>query len=534
MLTNKNITLKFNHGFQWFCNSTIALKGYFYIDDVFYEKENALAFLTSQLPNENSKSFLKTLNGVFTIIISSENSVEIVCDNTRAFPLFYTIQNDSLSISDDILILKNKFKINTFDAIAKLEFKASNHTHSNETLLDSVFQLEPSTYLRFKNQRLVQKVVLFSYAIKTESKASYTDLKDEAIVIFEKAFIRLIKSLQNKTVLLPLSGGYDSRLIAVLLKKHNYKNVICFTYGRKENFEIENSKKTAEALGYPWYFIEYTPALISNYLETKEFLSYAHFAGKHSSMPYLQEYFAIKYLKEELKIPKNSVFIPGFAGDFLGGSEYNKIPKKIKSHTIADAILNLKLNNTHLSEQEKTALKHEINSSLNKVDQDYHSKIASTVFEDYNFRERLAKYIFNSASYYLFFDFEFRFPYWDMELLAFFKKVPITYKQMKILYDDVLTTAYFNDYNVNFKNEIQPKKSDLIKQKIKDKIKPRLSDTLKESILKKHDWNNYEPITKQMLLQMKKYGLPVKRVYKDYNEIISQWYIYLCENKLNN
>ena len=102
MLTNKNITLKFNHGFQWFSNTTIALKGYFYIDDVFHEKENALAFLTSQLPNENSKSFLKTLNGVFTIIISSENSVEIVCDNTRAFPLFYTIQNDSLSISEDI------------------------------------------------------------------------------------------------------------------------------------------------------------------------------------------------------------------------------------------------------------------------------------------------------------------------------------------------------------------------------------------------------------------------------------------------
>ena len=39
-----------------------------------------------------------------------------------------------------------------------------------------------------------------------------------------------------------------------------------------------------------------------------------------SSMFFMQEYFAVKYLKESHIIPDDSVFIPGFSGDVLAGS----------------------------------------------------------------------------------------------------------------------------------------------------------------------------------------------------------------------
>jgi asparagine synthase (glutamine-hydrolysing) len=56
----------------------------------------------------------------------------------------------------------------------------------------------------------------------------------------------------------PLSGGLDSRIIVAMLKRLGVEDVICFTYGKKGNREAEISRQVAEALGYRWYFVEYT------------------------------------------------------------------------------------------------------------------------------------------------------------------------------------------------------------------------------------------------------------------------------------
>ena len=67
----------------------------------------------------------------------------------------------------------------------------------------------------------------------------------------EAGFQRMLGSLKkNQPLLIPLSGGYDSRLIACLCKKSGLENVTCFTYGREDSFEVAISKKVASALGY--------------------------------------------------------------------------------------------------------------------------------------------------------------------------------------------------------------------------------------------------------------------------------------------
>jgi len=75
--------------------------------------------------------------------------------------------------------------------------------------------------------------------------------------IYKNVFSRLIESVQGRTIVIPLSGGYDSRSSAAILKKLGYGNVICFTYGRPESFEVQTSEKVAKDLGYKWCFINY-------------------------------------------------------------------------------------------------------------------------------------------------------------------------------------------------------------------------------------------------------------------------------------
>ncbi len=526
------LTLKNNLGFTWYKNESVFIKGYFFDDDNnFLEKENAIAFLSEIKSKEEFFSLRSKLNGCYTIIINIASTYYITSDTTRSFPLFYTFKNDAIYFSDDISYLNKKLNLNTYNSLAELELKNSLHTYGDKTLLENVYQVQSDEYLVIQKNKIIDRGFSFSYATLTTNDSTYANLKAQAITAFENSFKRLLISLDNRTAVIPLSGGYDSRLIAVFLKKHNYKNVVCFTYGRKDSFEVENSKKTAEKLGFKWHFIEYTEAIYKNYNTKEQFRKYAHFAGKFSSMPYLQEYFAIDFLQQENLIPKNSVFIPGFAGDALGGSQFLKvIPENLKNNQIVDLIIKTKFSERTLTIKEKTLVKEEIKNILTSYR--YTNELPYSIFEDFDFKEKIAKYIFNSANFYTFFGYEHRFPFWDKELLKFFKTVPKQHKIGKHFFDELLIKNYFKPYQVNFKKELQPSKNRLRIQKVKNKIRPFLSDNFKKKLLKKNDWHNYEPLTKILELEIENKKLELFKNHKSYNEIIIQWYVYYCKNKL--
>lgn len=528
------IVLNNNKGFSWFHNENIYVKGYFFDkQDTLHQKQNLLYFLTKLKTQKEFLNTLKTLNGIFSIIITIEKTTIIASDTTRSFPLFYNYNSKKIHISDDIQYLKNKLSISKFNKKAEIEYTTSLHTHGKKTLLKDIFQVQSNEYLIIKDDKIIESNFFFSYATTNTNTSDYKTLKEQTQKVIENSFKRCIKSLNNRTVILPLSGGFDSRLIAVMLKKNGYKKVVCYTYGNKNSCEIENSKNTAKALNYKWHFIEYTKEIIEDYIEKSEFKEYAHHIGKYSSTPNLQEYFAIKYIKEQKLCPEDSIFIPGYAGDLLGGSQFLKvIPKNLKSSKIIDLILSQKFFYNSLSIKDSIHLKKDIYKNLKKINPTYNNQIASSVFEDYDIKEKIAKYIFNSASFYSFFNYEYRFPFWDLELISFFKSVPEKYKHMKILFDEVLKDSYFKPFNILFENELQPSKKRIYLQKIKNKIKPILPNLLIERLLQKNDWNNYKPITEQMRLSLKKNNIYSEKKIFNYNEIINQWYLSFCKNKI--
>ena len=516
-----------NNGFHWFKNDTISVKGCFFDDkNNFYEKSDLLDYFKSVKTKADLIDKITEANGIFTVIIKIKDIIMIASDTSRIFPLFYSFQKNSLFISDDIVFLKTNLKISVINKQSETEFNSAAHTIGNKTLLKNIYQTQSNEFLIFQNNKLINQQFFFSYSTNKLNPAPYESLKSQAIQVFEETFKRLIISLQNRPVILPLSGGYDSRLIALMLKKHNYTNVICFTFGKKNNFETENSKKTAEALNFKWLFIEYSKELINNYIETESFKEYVHFAGKYSSMPFLQEYFAVKYLKDNNLIAENSVFIPGHSGDLLGGSQLIKVvSENLKPSGISNLIVKKKFFYNSISDSEKPEIKKAVKNSLLSFNPDYQKDIPYSVFEDYDIKEKLTKFIFNSTSVFNFFGFEQRFPYWDKKMLCFFKNVPFEYKKMKLLYDDVLKNHFFKSFNLNFEKEIQSSLFSVSVQKIKNRIKPILPFVFRKQFLIKNDWKNYEAITNQMLFSIKKNNLPVDSKIKKYNEIIIRWYL---------
>ncbi|WP_111706604.1 asparagine synthetase B family protein [Lutibacter citreus] len=524
--------LKNNKGFQWYSNQNICIKGSFFDSkNNYYEKEKLVSFFINI---ENSEQFIKrikNINGIFTVLIKLNHQIFIASDTTRIFPLFYTFKNTELNICDDIEYLKEKFNLKEVDEKSSNEFLSSGFTTGNKTLLKNIYTLQSNEYIIFENNRINKKGFFFSYATKKFNNSEYYELRKLAIEAFENAFNRLIVSLNSRTVVIPLSGGYDSRLIALMLRKHNYKNVICYTYGKKNNIEIENSKKVAETLNFKWVFIEYTNQLLENYIKSEKFKEFAHYTCKYISMPSLQDFFAVKYLSENNLIPDDSIFIPGHSGDLLGGSQFLKvIPENLKSFEISNLVLKEKFNHNKISHKSKKAIKKSIEQLLLEFDNNYFNKEPSSVFEDFDIKEKITKIIFKASGGYTFFGYEHRFPYWDKELLLFFKDVPPKYKKMKLLYDDVLKNYYFNLYKINFENEIQPTYFKIYLQKIKKIIKLIFPKTLIKYFLRKNDWLNSQAITNEMIKSIKENGIHYNTNIKSYNEVNIHWYLNFAKN----
>jgi len=514
--------LQINNGFIWSITERISVKGYLYDSSGnFIENAELIHHFKGVDSIEKFKQKLNQSNGIFSVIIRFNNITCIACDKSRFFPLYYIQTLNSYCFSDSPLELIRKSKEAILDEVQVEIFKSAGYTLGNQTLINGVKEVQAAEYLIFQNHKILETGLSFSYAIEKENEASYDDLKKEGEEILDKTFYRLITSLKGRQVALPLSGGYDSRLIAVMLKKYGYENVVCFTYGRKNNFELENSKATAQKLGYKWVLVEYNQDLIEGYFNTETFKEYALYAGKFSSMPYLQEFFAVKHLKNKRIINDNAVFIPGHSGDLLGGSQFLKVFKQgiLKEH-LADQFFKKKFQFARISKQSRKLVYLKTHDRFREY---MHSNdlLPYSVFEDVDIKEKIAKLIINSSAVFPFFNFQVRLPYWDDELMTFFKSIPAKFKMSKQLYDDILKNCYFAKYEVNFESELQPSHFQIKLQLLKDLLKAILPQKVKLKLLIKNDWINYYEITMPM-------GKEIKFSYKNisnFNAVIAAWYV---------
>jgi len=313
-----------------------------------------------------------------------------------------------------------------------------------------------------------------------------------------------------------------------MLKKRGFENVTTFTYGRKNNPELELSEKVARKLGYIWRFIEYTDETVKDFIVSDRFRDYYPAASNYSSMFYLQEYFALEELKKS--IPQNSVFIPGHSGDFFAGSHLNK--RIISAETekeLTEEIIKKHFNNKEIDPSESGVILKSIRESLN-----LNGRFSYLDFENWDLKERQAKFILNSNRIYEYFGYEYRLPLMDKRLMDFFSGVSPKLKYGKYLYDKVLTDKYFSETGINFIRETNPTLNQLDKQDKKNSLKrilpKKIINFYKEKIKKNSDIYYNIGVTDQMIDDLLNSGQKIDRTGENRNSIIIQWYLYRIRN----
>ena len=385
--------------------------------------------------------FLEGLNGEFAIIAETESRIFCIVDKLRSIPLFYTVEGGDFLLSDTAYFLKDKInpRLNEKNAA---EFMVAGYVTGDETLFDGIKQIRNGEFLTYqKESSLLKTSCYFRFLHGSYFELSEGQLLNTLDQVFVSTFSRLIEGTikQGIKLVVPLSGGLDSRIIVAMLKRLGVNDVVCISYGKKGNRESMISKKVAGALGYDWLFVEYTDQKWYECYNSEEADYFQMWAGNLSSLPHMQDFLALRELKSQGQIPDNSVFVPGHSGDMLAGSHipgyYLDNSKKYDSETfLADS---LKKHYNLWKWPPESEIEHIFNEKIDKSAAGQEIKDNDTcanAIEFLDFNERQAKFIINSVRAYEFFGYEWRMPFWDAELINFFLKVPMKYRISQGLY----------------------------------------------------------------------------------------------------
>lgn len=511
---------------SWFKNKNVAVRGYcFDTENNFYEGEKMLDFFAAVKTENDFLKLLETTNGIFSVIIEIGDTFLAASDKSRIFPLFYSIENQNFKISDNpYLLLTEKPEI---DKEAETEYLLASFTLDEKTLIKSIFQVKPSCYLMFKKGKIEQKEYYYYTANKNEIAGQARNDDRDFEKVLENVFQRLIQSVNGRQIVVPLSGGYDSRLIAAMLKKIGYGNVVCYTVGRENNPEYQIAKEVAKNLDYPYHFIfTGNEKYVKKYTEDPVFQEYYKHSGVLCQLFWMYEYFGVKYLKDNNLVDKDAIFVPGHSGDFFAGSHTTK--KDITIDTSRSKLLEKLSSHFFVFGFPKNK---KIIEKVLKISSFDAKNLSTSIFDDVVLKTRLAKHINNSARLYDFFGYDVRLPFWDNEMLEFFRTLPPSEKHNKKYYNNYLKNNLFKEFKINFEHELQAVHKPNPLQPLKDFIKPLLPKFILSLTSKYQDNTCMKKIAAPLSADLKKAKIKLNTI--SVNEPYSKWYLYKLKHDLN-
>jgi asparagine synthase (glutamine-hydrolysing) len=461
-LESKPVRLRLvrNEGFRWATNGTVHVKGYFHIGSKLFGGDSAVEFFTAINGQKEFESSLRELNGSFAVVICREDKILAAVDRLRSIPLFYS-DSGQMVLSDSASEVLVGLPLSELDEFSREDFLSAGYTVGNSTLFRGMKQLQAGQFFCFEaglqHVSYYYRHDHFDFWTKSDSEH-----KDDLGEIVDAVFERLIESCSGRTIVLPLSGGYDSRFIAAALKMRGVEDVICFTYGRPESFEVEMSRKVAHALDYEWKYVEYSK---QKWRQCFHDIAFVDYASNYSSLPNVQDYVAIRELRENGSLPDDSVFVPGYCGDLLGGS-YVPYDFRInrQGRLKIEGLTTYVLRNHFGADVVEPAYANRLTAEFSDSSSGDWAEDFVSNNEEFFTRHKVAKYVVNALRSVEYFGYEWRMPLWDNELTEYFYRVPLSQRLENGLYERFLMDRVFKQFGIDHKKP----EENVIKRKYKE------------------------------------------------------------------
>ena len=425
----------------WFC-------GYLYGISIENFLDKASQIVSGNIESNAILNWIKNINGHFAFVIEC-NSVTIASvDKICSIPLFFNNNNGDILISNHAPILRRECKLDDskLDEKAKLEIAMSGYTIASKTLYGEIERLESGECI-FLNNNNYYREYYYTYSPWKIVDKTKSQLQNEFLNICLETFRKIKDNLGGRQIVVPLSAGNDSRLIASGLKEVGVKNVVCFSYGRRGNFETPISKAIASKLGYRWVYIPDRLKDKRRFFQSKVYREYIDAFESFSYTHNVQEVYEVFMLKKSNLVDDDAVFINGSCGDFISGGHIRPTSDIKHVSKFTGEICWKKFLDKHYSLWSNLRTPANDAYIISELEKKLLLRIKETVdFGKYNYAAmesaefigRQSKMVMGQQRIYEFFGYEWRMPLWSNEMLSFWESVPYQYKVDQRLYLETL------------------------------------------------------------------------------------------------
>lgn len=367
-------------------------------------------------------------NTFFSLIAHTADEVLLACDRIRSSPLFYELEDGGVRISNH---LHGADCDGDVDADAILEFESAGFVSGEKTICGRIRQVQAGEIVRIYKSKKVESKFYYSLSYCFTTEKSYDDLS----AVVGNVCKSLLSYAGNRQLVVPLSGGCDSRLLLMALVECGHENIISFTYGLGGDAESFISKNVADKLGVRWVMYPHEPGNIKSMWNSERRVLYEDFAFNGVSLPHYQDFFAVWGLKDAGVIEPDAIFVPGHSADFNAGSH---LPSFLfESSVVKKSKLVRHLADKHyrLAGRPPTHVVPMIQDRVGQAES-LDSVAAAGILDTFNMRERQAKFIVNSCRIYEFFGHEWWLPFWDERFVEFWRTLPFWRRNQRAWYVD--------------------------------------------------------------------------------------------------
>lgn len=378
------------------------------------------AALVSALDSQATNTF-ERIAGHWCAVLETPTGYVLAQDRIRSWPLFVAAgRNDSTLITDEIANARTFTGPQGRNEDSAIEFLNLGYVAGGDTLFPGITQIQAGEWRRLSKSRQGDiSVILPSIMHRAPGIHHERELDARFTESLDTAFDRLFNRIGNRQVVIPLSGGLDSRLLAIAMHDRGHRNVLNFTYGVGKTNEVAISEEVASKLGQPWVFIQYTPEEIREAWAQPAAGEFIRNSYAGASLPHIQDWYAVGKLRESGAISEDAVFLAGHT--IVGNMHDESILFRTDEVSTPEIVELLVQHHATIQPSAKDLIGsprfiRKLEELLLRVGYDGTPNERLNAIEYWNVIERQTKYINHSMRTYEHFGYEWALPMLDLEL----------------------------------------------------------------------------------------------------------------------
>jgi len=245
-------------------NSTIQEDIYQISEEIFISDDNARESITKWLLDSDGDYIVVVLDKI-------SKKIAVINDALGRLPAYFYRDDERFFLSRETKFITALSERNTFDKTGIVEYLLFGHPLGERTLLEGVLRLQPATSIiidPIMHHTKIESVYSYNFDNKKNKEKNLIDNVDRLKTLLVESCMNRANCIDNCQNVVSLSGGFDSRVVAVALETSGIQYSGATFLLKEQEIDARIAKRVASILkNIDWKLLEAAPPTFQDVLK---------------------------------------------------------------------------------------------------------------------------------------------------------------------------------------------------------------------------------------------------------------------------